>query len=143
MVVGAACGLGLPERTVLTKDGGSVEYPRPRIEARTTAQARLATLLAGYAAERLMFGEASSGAIIRPGDAVDRAVQGVLGTCLKQSQDVLRKNRDRLNTVAEVLMAEREMFKERCREASKDCILQTPSRSSPNPPETTRGRRLV
>ena len=180
MVVGAACGLGPPERAVLTVDGGSVEYPRPRIETRKTAQARLTTLLAGYAAERLVFGEASSGAgngpasdlaratdlarrmlfewgmgetlthlpasgaILRPGDAVDRAVQDVLGKCLEQAEGILRQNRDRLNAVAEVLMAERELSKERCREVLEGLhptiakpVRPEPAIHDPEPPESS------
>ncbi|EEX08357.1 putative cell division protein [Ruegeria lacuscaerulensis ITI-1157] len=58
----------------------------------------------------------ASRTILRPGDAVDRAVQDVLGQCLEQAQGILRQNRDRLITVAEVLLAEREMTKERCRD---------------------------
>ncbi|MFC3119530.1 hypothetical protein [Jhaorihella thermophila] len=109
-------------------------------------------MLAGYAAERLVFGEVSSGAgngphsdlaratdlarrmlfewgmgehlthlpasgaILRPGDAVDRAVQDVLGKCLEKAHGILRQNRERLITVAELLLTEREMSKERCRE---------------------------
>ncbi|WP_170595673.1 AAA family ATPase [Ruegeria arenilitoris] len=178
MVVGAACGLGLPERAMLTAGGGSVEYPRPRIETRQSAQARLTTLLAGYAAEQVVFGEPSSGAgngphsdlaratdlarrmlfewgmgehlthlpasgaIIRPGDAVDRAVQDVLGKCLEQAQGILRRNRHRLNAVAEALLTEREMPKERCHEVLEGLhpttakpIQPEPTREIPEPPE--------
>jgi len=161
MVVGATCGLGLPERAALTIDGGSVEYPRPRIETRQSAQARLTTLLAGYAAEQLVFGEPSSGAgngpgsdlaratdlarrmlfewgmgdtlthlpasgaLVWPGDAVDHAVQDVLGKCLEQAQGILRQDRDRLTAVAELLLTERELSKERCIEvfAQKDEVI--------------------
>ncbi|EEX08374.1 AAA ATPase, central domain protein [Ruegeria lacuscaerulensis ITI-1157] len=180
MVVGTACGLGLPERAVLTVDGGSVEYPRPRIETRQTAQSRLSTLLAGYAAERLVFGEVSSGAgngpgsdlaratdlarrmrfewgmgdrlthlpasgaILRPGDAVDRAVQDVLGTCLEQAHGILRQNRDRLTAVAEALLTERELSKERCREVVEGFhpnnakpAQPEPAIHNPGPPESS------
>lgn len=180
MVVGAACGLGPPERAVLTVDGGSVEYPHPRIETRVTAQARLTTLLAGYAAEQLVFGEVSSGAgngpgsdlacatdlarrmhfewgmgdvlthlpasgaILRPGDAVDRAVQDVLGTCLEQAEGILRQNRDRLITVAEVLLTEREIPKDRCREVLEALhptiakpVGPEPAIHDPGPPESS------
>ncbi len=180
MVVGAACGLGLPERAVLTVDGGSVEYPRPRIETRQSAQARLTTLLAGYAAEQLVFGEPSSGAghgpdsdlaratdlarrmrfewglgdtlthlpasgaIMRPGDPVDRAVQDVLGACLKQAEGILRQNRDKLAVVAEVLLTEREMTKERCREVVEGLhptnakpVRPEPAIHDPGPPESS------
>jgi len=86
----------------------------------------------------------ASGAIMRPGDAVDRAVQDALSACLEQAQGILRQNRDRLNAVAEVLMAERELSKERCREVLEGLhptiakpVRPEPAIHDPEPPESS------
>lgn len=86
----------------------------------------------------------AASSILRPGDAVDRAVQDVLGKCLEQAEGILRQNRERLITVAEVLLTEREMTKERCREVVEGLhpnnakpVQPEPATHDPEPPESS------
>lgn len=73
IVVAAHLGLALPGSTRITPRGGEVEVGSPARVTRDSLEARLAALMAGRAAERLVLGDVSNGAGIGEGSDLDVA----------------------------------------------------------------------
>ncbi|MFK7869038.1 MAG: hypothetical protein AB8B58_07345 [Roseobacter sp.] len=61
-IVGHLLGLPPAKRIFISSQGGGVEVSRPRIQTLETAKNEITTLLAGRAAEKLIFGYSSNGA---------------------------------------------------------------------------------
>ncbi|MGP3699397.1 AAA family ATPase [Rhodobacter sp. NSM] len=75
LLVGHLAGLPAPRRASLTPQGGFVERPALPVHTLATAEAELATLFAGRAAERLVLGAPSSGAGAGPASDLAQATR--------------------------------------------------------------------
>ncbi|MFG6627034.1 AAA family ATPase [Sulfitobacter sp. 1A12056] len=69
--------LGIPpaRKAVLTNTGGSVEIPESPLECQTTVRHRIATLMAGRAAEQVILGSVSNGAGLGPSSDLAEATR--------------------------------------------------------------------
>ncbi|MBO9429539.1 AAA family ATPase [Sulfitobacter sp. R18_1] len=69
--------LGLPpaRKAMLTNTGGSVEFPESPFECQTTFRNRIATLMAGRAAEQVILGTVSNGAGLGPSSDLAEATR--------------------------------------------------------------------
>ena len=75
LVVAHALGLPPAERVTITRTGGTVSAPAPQLHTKQTANDEIAVLLAGHAAETVIFGNASNGAGQGTGNDLARATE--------------------------------------------------------------------
>lgn len=75
LVVAHALGLPPAERVTITHTGGTVSAPAPQLHTKQTANDEIAVLLAGHAAETIVFGHASNGAGQGTGNDLARATE--------------------------------------------------------------------